>query len=79
MIKKKKNNILNSRINEFDNLLSRLSDRKKNNIYNSMIRPLYQEALRSFFLILIIIFNSLILLEIIVKFYFPFNLTILSE
>jgi hypothetical protein len=59
-----------------DNTLKRYSDRRKKNIYRSLLRPLYQELLKSIFIIIIMIFDTFILLEIILILNIPINIII---
>ncbi len=59
-----------------DNTLKRYSDRRKKNIYQSLLRPLYQELLKSIFIIIIMIFDTFILLEIILILNIPINIII---
>lgn len=65
------------RLDIVENSFKRYSDRRKKNIQNSLIRPLYQEILKSIFFILILVFNSFILLEILIFFNFPINIIII--
>ena len=59
-----------------DHTLKRYSDRRKKNIYQSLLRPLYQELLKSIFIIIIMIFDTFILLEIILILNIPINIII---
>lgn len=61
---KQKINRLNSNVDRFENLLKNFSIRKRESIQKSMIRPLYQEALKSLFFVIVIIVDTLIPLEI---------------
>ncbi len=61
---KQKINRLSSNVERFEKLINDFSIRKKESIQKSMIRPLYQEVLKSLFLVIIIIVDTLIPLEI---------------
>jgi NADH:ubiquinone oxidoreductase subunit 3 (subunit A) len=64
------------KLETIENTFKRYSERRKNNIYKSLIRPLYQEFLKCFFLVFILLLNSFIILEIIINFFFPLNIFI---
>lgn len=61
---KQKTNRLTSNVERVENLLKNFSIRKRENIQKSMIRPLYQEVLKSLFFIIVLIVDTLIPLEI---------------
>jgi hypothetical protein len=61
---KQKINRLSSNVERFEKLINNYSIRKKESIQKSMIRPLYQEILKTLFLVIIIIIDTLIPLEI---------------
>jgi len=54
----------------------RYSERRKKNIYQSLLRPLYQEILKCIFITIIMIIDTLLLLEIILYLKIPFNIII---
>jgi|GEM_PF-951135 len=66
-LKKKHNRSLNGTIQY-------LLKRRRENIIRSMVRPLYQEVLKSLFLIFVLLTDTLIPLEIFLDFSFPLNI-----
>jgi hypothetical protein len=64
------------RLEIVENSLKRYSERRKKNIYHSLLRPLYQEILKSIFIIIIMITDTFILLEIILILDIPINIII---
>ncbi len=64
------------RLELVDQTFKRYSDRRKKNIYQSLLRPLYQEILRSIFIITIMLFDTFLLLEVILFFDIPLNIVI---
>jgi hypothetical protein len=56
-------NRLTSYVEKTENLARYLSRKKKENIQNSMVRPLYQEALKSLFLVAVLLLDTLLPLE----------------
>ncbi len=52
------------RFEQLENAWKRISERRIKSIQNSMIRPLYQEIIKMIFSIIVIIINSLLLLQI---------------
>ena len=59
-----------------ENTFKRYSERRRKNIYQSLLRPLYQEILKCIFFIITMIFNTFLLLEIIIIFNYPSNVII---
>jgi len=53
-----------------------LLERRRQNIINSMVRPLYQEALKSLFIILALLLDTLIPLEIMRVFSSPLDIVL---
>lgn len=74
---KNMNSRWDKRLDIVENSFKRYSDRRKKNIHKSLIRPLYQEILKSIFFILTLVINSFILLEILIFFIFPTNMIII--
>ena len=66
---KYKKNRLTSNVERFEEMINNISIRKRESIQKSMIRPLYQEVLKSLFLVILLLVDSLIPLEILQ--YFP--------
>lgn len=69
---------IDNRLNIVENTFKKYSERRKKNIQNSLIRPLYQEFLKSLFIIIIMIFDIFLSLEIVLSLNFPINLIILT-
>lgn len=61
-------NRLNLQVERIETLTRYLLKRRRENIQKSLIRPLYQEILKSIFLVIIILIDTLVPLEI----YFDF-------
>jgi len=61
---KTKINRLTSHVERTENFINYLLRRKRENIQKSLIRPLYQEALKSLFLVAVLLIDTLIPLEI---------------
>jgi hypothetical protein len=61
---KQRINRLTSNVERVEKLINNLLIRKRESIQKSMIRPLYQELLKSLFLITVILIDTLIPLEI---------------
>ena len=57
-------NQITSYVERTESLMNNLLKRKRENIQKSMIRPLYQEALKSLFLVVVLLVDTLIPLEI---------------
>jgi hypothetical protein len=53
-----------SHVERTENFINYLLRRKRENIQKSLIRPLYQEALKSLFLVAVLLIDALIPLEI---------------
>ena len=67
---------LDLQVEKTENLINYLLKKKKENIQNSLVRPLYQEALKSLFLVAVLLLDTLIPLEAYRSFLFPFNILI---
>jgi hypothetical protein len=67
-------NRLDFHVEKTENLVNYLLRKKKENIQNSLVRPLYQEALKSLFLVVILLIDTLIPLEIFRELLNPFNI-----
>jgi len=61
---KQRMNQITSYVERTESLMNNLLKRKRENIQKSMIRPLYQEALKSLFLVVVLLVDTLIPLEI---------------
>jgi ABC-type multidrug transport system fused ATPase/permease subunit len=61
---KPKINRLTSHVERTESVINHLLRRKRESIQKSLIRPLYQEALKSLFLVIVILVDTLIPLEI---------------
>ena len=57
-------NRLTSNVEKFEELMNNIIIRKRESIQKSMMRPLYQEVLKSVFLVVILLIDTLIPLEI---------------
>jgi len=57
-------NRLKSHVEKTEDLTNYLLKRKRENIKKSLVRPLYQEALKSLFLVIVLLVDTLIPLEI---------------
>ena len=74
MIKNKKiKTDLETRLEATDRLLKYFSNRKRKNIENSLVRPLYQEVLKTLFIILSMLTCVFIPLELLLDFIIPLN------
>ena len=62
-MKPRKNRFV-SQIERTENIINYLSRKKREGIQKSLIRPLYQEALKSLFLVVVLLVDTLIPLEI---------------
>lgn len=69
-------NRLTLHVEKTESLTNYLLRRKREGIQKSLIRPLYQEALKSLFLILILLVDTLIPLEVFRDFSTPFNIVL---
>lgn len=61
---KQRKNGLTSYVERTESLMNNLFKKKRESIQKSMIRPLYQEALKSLFLVVVLFVDTLIPLEI---------------
>ena len=61
-------------VEKTENLIHYLLRKRKESIQNSLIRPLYQEALKSLFLVAVLLLDTLIPLDLFVTLAFPINL-----
>ena len=73
MKKKRSESVWESRNEAFDSMLLRVSKRRKESIEKSMLRPLYQEVLKCIFIIFIMLFDTFVLLQLLVDVVSPFN------
>jgi hypothetical protein len=69
-------NRLDLHVEKTENLVHYLLRKRRENIQNSLIRPLYQEALKSLFLVAVLLIDTLVPLELFVMLGFPFNIVI---
>ncbi|PNX49002.1 MAG: hypothetical protein BV459_00985 [Thermoplasmata archaeon M11B2D] len=67
-------NRLDTHVEKTENLVKYLLKKRKESIQNSLIRPLYQEAAKSLFVVVVLLLDTLIPLEVIRGLPFPFNL-----
>lgn len=67
-------NRLDTHVEKTENLIKYLLKKRKESIQNSLVRPLYQEAAKSLFLVVVLLLDTLIPLEVIRVLPFPFNL-----
>ena len=67
---------LDSHVEKTENLVNYLLRKKKENIQNSLVRPLYQEALKSVFFVCILLIDTLIPLDIFRVLPDPFNIIV---
>jgi hypothetical protein len=65
---------LDVQVEKTENLVNYLLRKKRENIQNSLVRPLYQEALKSLFLVVILLIDTLVPLEIFRALSNPFNI-----
>jgi len=73
MKKKRSESVWESRHEAFDSMLLRVSKRRKESIEKSMLRPLHQEILRCIFTIIVMLFDTFVLLQLLVDVVSPFN------
>ena len=66
-------NRLDVHVEKTENLVNYLLKKKRENIQNSLVRPLYQEALKSFFLVVVLLIDTFIPLEVFRNLSSPFN------
>jgi len=69
-------NRLDLHVEKTENLVNYLLKKKKENIQNSLVRPLYQEALKSLFLVGVLLLDTLLPLEAYRSLLFPLNIVI---
>jgi hypothetical protein len=67
-------NRLDIHVEKTENMVNYLLRKKRDNIQNSLVRPLYQEALKSLFLVIILLIDTLIPLEVFRMFSSPLNI-----
>ena len=67
---------LDLHVEKTENLLNYLLKKKKENIQNSLVRPLYQEALKSLFLVGVLLLDTLIPLETYRSLVSPLNIVV---
>ena len=67
---------LDVQVEKTENLVNYLLRKKRENIQNSLVRPLYQEALKSLFLVVILLIDTLIPLEVLRMFSSPLNIVL---
>ena len=67
-------NRLDIQVEKTENLVNYLLRKKRENIQNSLVRPLYQEALKSLFLVIILLLDTLIPLEVFRMLFSPLNI-----
>lgn len=65
---------LDVHVEKTENLTNYLLRKKRENIQNSLVRPLYQEALKSLFLVVILLIDTFIPLEVFRDLPNPFNI-----
>jgi hypothetical protein len=65
---------LDFHVEKTENLVHYLLRKKRDGIQNSLVRPLYQEALKSLFLVAVLLIDTLIPLEAYRDLIFPFNI-----
>ena len=69
-------NRLDVHVEKTENLVNYLLRKKRENIQNSLVRPLYQEALKCFFLVVILLIDTFIPLEVFRNLSSPFNIAL---
>ena len=70
---KRSESVWEPRLEAFDNMLLRASERRKKSIEKGMLRPLSQEVLRCTFIVFVMLFDTFILLQLLVDVVSPFN------
>jgi hypothetical protein len=73
MEKKTNKKVWEKKLDAFDYALKRISDRRLESIEKSMLRPLHQEILRCIFIIIVMLFDTFVLLQLLVDVVSPFN------
>ena len=69
-------NRLDVHVEKTENLVNYLLRKKRENIQNSLVRPLYQEALKSFFLVVFLLIDTFVPLEVFRNLSSPFNIAL---
>ena len=67
---------LDVHVEKTENLVKYLLRKKRDNIQNSLVRPLYQEALKSLFLVAVLLIDTFIPLEVYRDLLSPFNIAV---
>ncbi|VVB61148.1 Uncharacterised protein [uncultured archaeon] len=67
---------LDIQVEKTENLVNYLLGKKRENIQNSLMRPLYQEALKNLFLVAVLLIDTLIPLEVYRDLPLPFNIAV---
>ena len=67
---------LDLQVEKTENLVNYLLRKKKENIQNSLIRPLYQEAVKSLFLVGVLLLDTLLPLEAYRSLVSPLNIVV---
>ncbi len=67
-------NRLDAHVDKTENLVKYLLKKRKESIQNCLVRPLYQEAAKSLFLVVVLLLDTLIPLEVLRVLPSPFNL-----
>jgi ABC-type xylose transport system permease subunit len=67
---------LDFHVEKTENLVHYLLRKKRENIQNSLVRPLHQEALKSLFLVAVLLIDTLIPLEVYRDLPLPFNIAV---
>lgn len=70
----RRKNRLDLHVEKTEGFVNYLVKRKKDSIQKSLVRPLYQEALKSFFLAVALLIDTLIPLEIFLDIFSPLNI-----
>ena len=65
---------LDIHVEKTEKLVNYLLRKKRENIQNSLLRPLYQEALKSLFLVIVLLIDTLIPLEVFRMLFSPLNI-----
>jgi len=73
MKKKRSESVWESKYEAFDSMLLRVSKRRKESIEKSMLRPLHQEIIRCIFIVIVMFFDTFVLLQLLVDVIHPFN------
>jgi len=67
---------LDLHVEKTENLVNYLLRKKKESIQNSLVRPLYQEAVKSLFLVGVLLLDTLLPLEAYRRLVYPLNIII---